>query len=247
LKADSAYQFLNPVKYTDPDPKIKTLKFVYKPDFTCQGTHIFGFTGTDEFNNVSTASVSVTVKNVNRVPEPIAVDTMKFAPQGAYKIVDAADLFTDPDNDMETLEAVTGDAQVLNLFVSGNNFLLMPGDAGTTSVTFMVTDKYGAKATNTVPILVSEKVTGINNSEAKDFIVYPNPTKGEVNVIMPSDLKGKVTLTIYNAQGTAVKEEIFYANPVNKFLMDLSDLPVGIYFLKWNNSQLQKTSKIIKQ
>ena len=247
LKADSAYQFLNPVKYTNPDPKIKTLKFVYKPDFTCQGTHIFGFTGTDEFNNVSKASVSVIVKNVNRLPVPIAVDTMKFAPQGAYKIVDATDLFTDADNDMETLEAVTGDAQVLNLFVSGNNFLLMPVDAGTTSVTFMVTDKYGAKATNTVPILVSEKVTGINNSEAKDFIVYPNPTKGEVNVIMPSDLRGKVTLTIYNAQGSAVKEEIFYANPVNKFLMDLSDLPVGIYFLKWNNSQLQKTSKIIKQ
>ena len=247
MKVDSSYKFLTGIKYTDPDPKVKTLKFVYKPDFKSQGVHTFGFTGTDAFNNVSKTSVNVTVKNVNHSPVPIAVDTMKFAPQGAYKIVDAADLFTDPDDDMQTLEATTGDTQILNLFVSGNNFLMMPLDAGVTSVTFMVTDKYGAKATNMVPILVSEKVTGIDNAEAKDFIVYPNPTKGEVNVIMPSDLKGKVALTIYNAQGTAVRQDIFTANPVNKFLMDLSDLPAGIYFLKWNNIQLQKTSKIVKQ
>ena len=104
-----------------------------------------------------------------------------------------------------------------------------------------------SQATNTVPILVSDKILGIEHVDANDFYLYPNPTKGEVNIVMPSDLKGKVILTIYNAQGKAVKEEIFAASVFNKFSMDLTDLPKGIYFLKWNNSQLQKTSKIIKQ
>ncbi len=152
---DSAYSLLQNIPYADPDPKVKTLKYMYKPDFKSQGVHTFSFTGTDEFNNISKSTVSVTVKNVNRVPVPLAVDTLKFVPQGDYRIITATDIFADPDDDMETLEATTGNGEIINLFVSGNSFLLMPGVEGITSVTFMVTDKYGAKATNTVPILVS--------------------------------------------------------------------------------------------
>jgi hypothetical protein len=64
---------------------------------------------------------------------------------------------------------------------------------------------------------------------------------------MPADLRGKVTLTMYNTQGITVKEEIFNANNIDKFLFNVSDLPTGIYFLKWNNTLVQKTSKLIKQ
>ena len=123
----------------------------------------------------------------------------------------------------------------------------MPGATGVNAVTFMVTDKYGAKATSTIPVKVSPEYTGITNIESKELFTYPNPTKGEVNVVMPVDLKGKVTLTIYNTQGVAVQEEIFNANNIDKFLFNVSDLPAGIYFLKWNNSLVQKTSRLIKQ
>jgi hypothetical protein len=247
IKTDSSYKFLYPVNYTNPDPKIKTLKYMYKPDFKSQGVHTFNFTGTDEFNNVSKSAISVTVKNVNRPPVPIETDTLKFTPQGDYKIVTAKDVFTDPDDDMQTLEAVAGNTEILNMFVSGNSFLLMPGIAGETSVTFMVTDKYGAKATNTIPVKVSDQYTGISEVKSKELFIYPNPTKGKVNVIMPSDLKGKTSLSIYNAQGIMVKEEIFNLNVTDTFSFDMTDLPVGIYFLKWNNSLLQKSVKIIKQ
>ena len=131
-----------PIPYTDPDPKVKTLKYMYKPDFKSQGVHTFSFTGTDEFSNISKSSVTVTVKNVNRIPVPLNVDTLKFAPQGNYRIITAGDVFSDPDDDMDALEATAGDQEVINLFISGNSFLLMPGVEGMTSVTFMVTDKY---------------------------------------------------------------------------------------------------------
>lgn len=247
LKADSAYRLLQQVDYTDPDPVKKTMKYVYKPDFNSQGTHIFSFTATDQFGYVSNASVNVTVNNLNRIPAPVAIDTLRFATNGNYKIIGPYDVFTDPDNDLKEMEAVSGDESIMKLFVSGSNFLMMPGASGVNSVTFMVTDKYGAKATSTVPVKVSDEYTGITNIESTELFTYPNPTKGEVNVITPSDLKGKVTLTIYNTQGVAVKEEIFSANNMDKFLFNVSNLPAGIYFLKWNNTLVQKTSRLIKQ
>jgi hypothetical protein len=78
-------------------------------------------------------------------------------------------------------------------------------------------------------------------------MLYPNPTRGEVHAILPSGFKGKVTLTVYTAQGLAVKEEVFSTGSFNMYDFDLSDLPAGLYFLKWNNNGIQQTSRIIKQ
>jgi subtilisin family serine protease len=245
MAADSAYKFLIPVSYTEPDPLKKTMKFKYKPDFKSEGTHTFGFTGTDQFNNISKSMVSVTVKNVNRAPVATVVDTLKFAPHGNYKIVTANDVFTDPDADMVSLEAISGDAEILNLFVSGNSFLLMPYVAGKTSVTFMVTDKYGAKATSEVKILVDAKVLGVNEMSRGEFHVYPNPTTDFVIVSIPEEIKGNLTATVMNLLGAVVKTEK-YTHADASVKIDFSSLPSGIYLLKLADNTVVKTIKIIK-
>ncbi len=248
MDIDSTYKFLTHQAFTDPDPALKTLKYIYKPDFNSAGLHTFSFSGSDAFGNISAASVSINVKNVNRVPEPIDVDTLKFTPFGDYLIVGPYDVFADPDHDLAQLEAVSASSELMNMFVSGNSFLLMPGSSGQTSVTFMVTDKQGAKAINTVPISISDMYTGsMNPGLVSDLVIYPNPTKGEVHAILPSDMKGKVKLTIFNNLGVTVKSEIFEAGTVKKFDFDLGELPAGIYFVKFANDQVSKTGKILKQ
>ncbi len=246
---DSAYKFLTEVPYTEPDPLKKTLKYVYKPDYNSAGQHDFTYTGSDSYGNVSTGKVTVNVKNVNRMPVALPIDTLKFTPYGNYMVLGPYDVFTDPDHDLATLEAVSQNNELLNLFVSGNSFLLMPGSSGLTSVTFLVTDKLGAKATSTIPVSISEIYTGIATPghSSSELFVYPNPTRGKVNAILPSGVNGKVTLTVYTAQGNAVKEEVFSTGSFNIYDIDLSDLPAGLYFLKWNNNNMQQTSRIIKQ
>jgi hypothetical protein len=243
--ADSTYEFLTPVNYTEPDPLKKTMKYMYKPDFKSEGTQTFSFTGTDEYNNVSKSVVSVTVKNVNRMPVAIAVDTLKFAPHGNYGIIEPTDVFADPDDDMVSLEAVTGDSEVIGLFVSGNSFLLMPGVAGESVVTFMVTDKYGAKATSDVPVLVSEKVLGVGEMSRGGFHVYPNPTTDFVIVSIPAEITGNLTATVMNLMGVVVKTEE-YAHTDATMKIDFSSLPSGIYLLKLSDNTVVKTVKIIK-
>ncbi|MFN8133840.1 MAG: T9SS type A sorting domain-containing protein [Bacteroidales bacterium] len=44
-----------------------------------------------------------------------------------------------------------------------------------------------------------------------------------------------------------MKEEVFSTGSFNIYDIDLSDLPAGLYFLKWNNNNMQQTSRIIKQ
>jgi len=68
-----------------------------------------------------------------------------------------------------------------------------------------------------------------------------------VNMYLPSDMIGKVTMTLYSIQGTAVKQQSFTINPAEKLSLDLSNLPAGIYFLKSSDTNNQKTVKIIKQ
>ena len=65
-------------------------------------------------------------------------------------------------------------------------------------------------------VKVAADFTGITKMESKELFTYPNPTKGEVNVVLPSNLKGKVSLTIYNTQGVSVMEKIFSFNATRK-------------------------------
>jgi hypothetical protein len=146
---------------------------------------------------------------------------------------------------MVSLEAVTGDSEVVGLFVSGNSFLLMPGVAGENSVTFMVTDKYGAQATNDVPVLVNEKVLGIGEMNRGGFHVYPNPTTDFVIVSIPEEIKGNLTATVMNLLGAVVKTEKYTLADAS-VKIDFSDLPSGIYLLKLSDNKIVKTVKIIK-
>jgi hypothetical protein len=50
-----------------------------------------------------------------------------------------------------------------------------------------------------------------------------------------------------NSLGAIVKQEDIHVNSSDKTTFDLSALPVGIYFLKFNNNAIQKTAKVLKQ
>jgi hypothetical protein len=244
-EVDEEYELLEQQSYADPDPLRITMKFTYTPDFKSEGTHTFSFTGLDQYDNKTKSVVTVNVKNVNRPPAALEVDTLRFAPNGNYQIVTANDVFTDPDDDMQTLEAVSGDTEIMNLFVSGNSFLLKPEVAGVTSVTFMVTDKYGAKATNTVPVSVDELYLDVKEINRDEFHVYPNPTTDFVIVTIPEEIKGNITATVLNLFGAVVKTEK-YTHAEASVKIDFSSLPSGIYLLKLTDNSVVKTVKVIK-
>ncbi|MBZ4035950.1 T9SS type A sorting domain-containing protein [Flavobacterium sp. 17A] len=81
---------------------------------------------------------------------------------------------------------------------------------------------------------------GIEDSVFDKAVVYPNPTKGEVNI-------NNITLekaTVYNSLGQLVKTFVFNNGETNNTI-NLSGLPRGIYYVYLVNGDAASAKKII--
>lgn len=78
--------------------------------------------------------------------------------------------------------------------------------------------------------------------------VYPTPATDFINIeITPADT-GRLNLELYNNTGLRVIDKVVVYQPVMQ--VDISDIPLGIYFLKViipSNKMLFGVEKIIKQ
>ncbi len=89
--------------------------------------------------------------------------------------------------------------------------------------------------------------TGIkDNVSGKSLIAYPNPAKGELNII--HDFDGAVEITVYNISGQLVlKQEATEDAGLNKQTLNISTLPSGIYNAKLSSGNVSKSVKFIKE
>jgi len=95
------------------------------------------------------------------------------------------------------------------------------------------------------PLDVSKSSTNENS-----FMLYPNPTTGNINLTFRNQKIISPILQIYNSKGKLVfSEEITDKNNIDTFYTDISELSSGIYFFKVNastdNSQEVFKGKII--
>ena len=86
-----------------------------------------------------------------------------------------------------------------------------------------VTNSFGCSSTSNCVII---SVVGINENNAEASIsVYPNPTKGKVNLKMPTE---QASVSVYNALGKVIAN---YNNVQNGATIDLSNNPNGVYLI----------------
>jgi hypothetical protein len=98
---------------------------------------------------------------------------------------------------------------------------------------------------NGIPDFLDSTVAmAIHSSKSVDFRIYPNPTKGDLQVQNPLE-GGKMKAIIFNLQGKRVLS-LTKENTPNNFRLDLSNLPSGIYFLKIKKERGEAVKKLIK-
>jgi hypothetical protein len=86
-----------------------------------------------------------------------------------------------------------------------------------------VTNSFGCSKTSTC---VTVNSVGINENKADAAIsVYPNPTKGKVNLSIPTE---QANVTVYNALGKVIAN---YNNIQNGATIDLSNNQNGVYLI----------------
>ena len=98
---------------------------------------------------------------------------------------------------------------------------------------------------------MKEKEDDVKMNDSKsDFIVYPNPTKGEFTIKYDLKKRSDVLVDIVDINGVSLRTVVNiqgqhngkYQVPVN-----LSDLPNGIYFVNLTNEGKRRTQKLILQ
>ncbi len=87
---------------------------------------------------------------------------------------------------------------------------------------------------------------GINNSDFTLFNIYPNPTKGSVNVILSSN--DDVKIKLIDIQGRTIYSKLINNNSsiFNKNI-NFGNITTGVYFLKINSGTKKATKKLIIQ
>ncbi len=87
----------------------------------------------------------------------------------------------------------------------------------------------------------------INNSA--NFQIYPNPTLGTMNIDYTLDAAQEVLINIYNLMGKEVRHIEYSIQDGGKHhaQIDLTELPEGIYFIKFQCKETQNIQTLIKQ
>ena len=75
---------------------------------------------------------------------------------------------------------------------------------------------------------------------------YPVPAKELVNVKIEPAPVGTVQLTLYNALGQALRNEVSTIQPIGIYTLDIASLPQGNYFIQVKTEQGQSVLPILK-
>lgn len=86
-------------------------------------------------------------------------------------------------------------------------------------------------------------------SEQKEFKIYPNPSKGDINLIAEVKEAGKIKIQMIDLLGKVVYEKIFNDVSVGFQQIALNNLALkaGVYIVKVINGNHQQTSRLVME
>ena len=187
------------------------------------GTSNITVEANDGNGGVLAASFSVTVTNVNDAPIVASeIDDQELAGGFSTSSFDLSGLFTDEDGDAFTYEVSSSDQSVVTVAVSGSELTLTEVGVGTAVISVTALDGNGGQASFEFSVTVNIPALGVEDEI--ELIVYPNPARefmyirGDYQSIKWKliDVSGKSILSAETANGDRI---------------DISSVPVGLYYL----------------
>ena len=115
---------------------------------------------------------------------------------------------------------------------------------GDTDVTLSVTADNGCEME---PITKAIRLIGTNVFEQSksDFIVFPNPTDGKVNLVVGENLHGKAIIEVYNLLGERVLvQEVSQLHQGTTISLDLNKMASGLYIIKLSTANGSCSKKV---
>ena len=238
--------------WTAPDGITLSSATVAKPTFTApevtaDKTYTFSLVVNDGSLNSVADEVVITVKNVDKAPyvkDPIKnISVDKRAPA---QTIDLKTVFADDDAGDVLTYSITSNTndKVVTATIAGTNLILnfSTENVGLSEIVISASSN-GKEVQSKFNVMVNIP-TGID--PLTDYVgikVYPNPTKGEVQITFDYIPKTGTRLTVYNISGKLV-----YKSLVNnqKETIHLEGNPAGIYFIKIEDKAIANVKIVLE-
>lgn len=142
-----------------------------------------------------------------------------------------------------TLTASGANTYTWNTSATGSAIAVSPSVTTTYTVTGTNGSGCSNSATMTQSVSLCTALNALSESENSNFKIYPNPFLDEI-VVSISDLKNDVKLSIFNSLG-----QLVYQTKVTKTnsVINLKELPSGLYFVRTEVLGQEKVLKLIKE
>lgn len=96
-------------------------------------------------------------------------------------------------------------------------------------------------------IIISESM-GVEDYVINDFMIYPNPSNGILNVEFIPESMEPIEISLYDITGKRIKHELYREVPSSfKSRLNNQDLNPGVYFVKIENGDKSTVKKWIKK
>ena len=129
--------------------------------------------------------------------------------------------------------------------VSGGMFDPAVAGIGIHTITYAYTDDNGCENFATQTIEVTETL-GVNDVEnGINFLLYPNPNNGTLNMEINSLDVQDFEVRVVSQIGSVVYTESINVSDGNNYIFDLSRLSTGIYYFLLNSSKQNYAEKIV--
>ncbi|WP_036841644.1 Ig-like domain-containing protein [Polaribacter sp. Hel_I_88] len=225
-------------------------KVDYTPLAGFDGTDTFDYIITDASGDTATAIVTVTVDDANTGDTPSAQDdavsVLLNSTNNVINILDdngsGADSFgsdgpIEAHNPISLFGAQTDKGG--DIVIVGNTIEYTPktGFTGIDKFRYRITDKTGdasqAEVIVTITLTKSQEEGGRGSSSFnKEFAVFPNPSKGDINISVFSDKNEQVSTLLFDVTGKVVYRNQYQLS-IGKNVIDLNlNVKAGIIFLK---------------
>jgi hypothetical protein len=92
---------------------------------------------------------------------------------------------------------------------------------------------------------ISSEITATHTSGSEpDWLIYPNPTTGDLTVQLPEWSGSSSTISFWNVYGQLVKSDLISGGKT-QCMIDLQELHPGVYQIMWSSGDRQLTSMVL--
>ncbi|MCG8582662.1 MAG: T9SS type A sorting domain-containing protein, partial [Bacteroidales bacterium] len=241
LQLKKEYEYVTAVSTDD------NLEITFATDYEAAGVHQVLIEGVDTYGNTSEFIMDVAVANVNRKPVEVNLIGNQYLPleekQGLE--LNMNDYIIDPDGHPLSFEFEWLNETVMEAFITGTGIIMKPLSIGSGTVNVKATDHYGDALETSFNVFVEHRV-GIDDNEADQLLLYPNPASDMVHIELLQDLNEKTLVRISNTDGRVIKT-IDQAFAGKKLSISIADLSPGLYFIELKNDSTSITQKFNKR